>query len=68
MFSVRKVLSARSRVSIGTRPRQVLIPVGAVVKRCLSRIVNLMPVVVGLALTSLLQRVSLTKSGTPAMA
>jgi len=66
MFSVIKALSARSRVSIGTRPRQALIPVGVVVKRCLSRIVNSMPVVVGLALTSLLQRVSLTKSEIPA--
>ena len=44
------------------------IPVEDVVKRCLSRTVNSMLVVVGLALTSLLQRVSLTKSETPATA
>ena len=39
-----------------------------VVKRCLNRKVNSMLVVAGLVLTSPLQRVSLTKSETPATA
>ena len=41
---------------------------GVAAKRCSSRTVNSMQVVVGLALTSLLERVSLTRSGTPATA
>ena len=50
------------------QPRRAPIPAEVAAKRCSSRTVNSMQVVVGLALTSLLERVSLTRSGTPATA